>query len=649
MNSKDKILIVEDQFVEANHLRLMLKNAGYQVQGIARSVTEAREEIARQRPDIVLLDIQLAGKGTGIDLAKYLRIENIGFIYLSANSNEEILNAAKETHPLGFLVKPFREKDLLITLSIAKYHQEHGLESSLRKEIFFQKQLKELDVQSLNWNDSVFKIIQALQQLLPYDFAIAVPKSRRNKIQDVLGFLRIGFNEYQTIGFDAFQMITKLKTHELQSYFENVAIDKNIMVYNDKDFVAACKTSGMKATIEKYFAMASNLTLPVHLPGSRETAFFFTFFSRRPFGFNEEHISICERLQLPLASAIHGLMKEEGTDGMPLSKPDQQQIASESFPGFHGTIGRSAALLKVFDYITQVASADTTVLIMGESGTGKERIAESIHEMSVRKKGPMVKLNCAALPSNLIESELFGHEKGSFTGATERRVGRFEQANNGTLFLDEIGEMGLDMQSKLLRVLQEKEMERVGGSVSIKVNVRIIAATNRNLEKEVAEGRFRLDLYYRINVFPIQLPPLRDRKEDLILLVRHFIKQYSAKTGKDIKGVSDEALKSLMAYHWPGNIRELENLIERSILLSKSDMLEDIPLPLTKDIKEEIKHQDWYIKTIEENEREHILAVLNKCMGRIRGPGGAAELLGVPPTTLASKMKKLGIKREFRI
>ncbi|KAA5532342.1 response regulator [Taibaiella lutea] len=648
MNRKDKILIVEDQFVEANHLRIMLKNAEYEVQSIARSVAEAKKAITVQKPDMVLLDIQLVGKETGIDLAKYLRQENIGFIYLSANSNEEILNAAKETHPLGFLVKPFREKDLLVTLEIAKYHQEHGLESSLRKETFFQKQLKELEFHSRNRNESMFKIIQSLQSLLPYDFAIAVPKNNNNKIQDVIGFLRIGFNEYQTIGFDAFQMITNLKTHELQSYFENVIADKGVMLYNGKDFQSICKVSGMKNAVAKYFDMASNLTLPVPLPGSGQTTFFFTFFSRKAFGFNEEHVHLCERLQYPLVNAIGNLLKDIAS--APLLKSD---AASAHHPeitdGFNGIIGRSAPLLKVFDYITQVASADTTVLITGESGTGKERIAESIHEMSGRKNGPMIKLNCAALPSNLIESELFGHEKGSFTGATERRVGRFEQANNGTLFLDEIGEMGLDMQSKLLRVLQEKEMERVGGSVSIKVNVRIIAATNRNLEKEVAEGRFRLDLYYRINVFPIQLPPLRDRKEDLILLVRHFIKQYNKRTGKDIKHVSDTALQSLMAYHWPGNIRELENLIERSILLSKSDVIEDIPLPAIKDIKTKLQDEDWYVKTIEENEREHILAVLNKCMGRIRGSGGAAEILGVPPTTLASKMKKLGIKRAFSI
>jgi len=302
-------------------------------------------------------------------------------------------------------------------------------------------------------------------------------------------------------------------------------------------------------------------------------------------------------------------------------------------------------LLKLFDHIIQVAPADTTVLITGESGTGKESIANSIQQLSNRKNGPFVKINCSALPPSLIESELFGHEKGSFTGATEKRIGKLEQANDGTLFLDEIGDMPLEMQAKLLRAIQEKEIERVGGNIPIKVNVRIIAATNCNLEKEIAEGRFRLDLYYRLNVFPIQLPPLRERKEDIGLLARHFIAVYSSKTGKNVTEISESALKSLLSYQWPGNIRELENLIERSILLAKTDTIEHIPLPAVDEIKISNNSNEWYFKTIQENEREHIINVLEKCNGRIRGAGGASEILGLPPTTLASRMQKLGIKR----
>ncbi len=299
-------------------------------------------------------------------------------------------------------------------------------------------------------------------------------------------------------------------------------------------------------------------------------------------------------------------------------------------------------MLELFEQIEQVAPADTSILILGESGTGKERIADSIHHLSPRKDRPFVKVNCAALPSTLIESELFGHERGSFTGAMDKRIGKFEKADKGTIFLDEIGEMPLDLQVKLLRVLQEKYIERIGSRDVTKVDVRVIAATNRNLEKEVAEGRFRLDLYYRINVVPLSLPPLRERIEDIPLLVDHFIKYYNRKAGKKITGLSDKVLKNMIAYHWPGNIRELENVIERSVLLAKGTIIEDTLLPVVpkKDIAIESR-----MKTIYENERDYIIAVLKKSNGRIWGVGGAAEILNIPPTTLKSKMKKLGIEK----
>jgi transcriptional regulator with GAF, ATPase, and Fis domain len=265
----------------------------------------------------------------------------------------------------------------------------------------------------------------------------------------------------------------------------------------------------------------------------------------------------------------------------------------------------------------------------------------------MRKTQPLIKVNCAALPTNLIESELFGHEKGAFTGAFEKRTGRFEQANNGTIFLDEIGDMPLETQVKLLRVLQQKEIERLGGKAPVKVDIRIIAATNRNLEKEVAEGRFRLDLYYRLNVFPIQMPSLSDRKEDIPLLVDHFLQYYGRKTGKKITGVSEKGLRALALYDWPGNIRELENVIERSVLLAKGTLIDQIILPTNSVAKVSGKSEEARLKTIFENERDHIIAVLKKCNGRIRGSQGAAEILDIPPSTLGSKMKKLGIKRDF--
>jgi transcriptional regulator with GAF, ATPase, and Fis domain len=309
-------------------------------------------------------------------------------------------------------------------------------------------------------------------------------------------------------------------------------------------------------------------------------------------------------------------------------------------------IGRSLELQETLKLISRVAPTNSTALILGETGTGKELVAKAIHDHSSRKTKTMIKVNCATLPANLIESELFGHERGSFTGATDRRIGKFELANNSTLFLDEIGEMPLDLQVKLLRALQEKEIERLGGRTTIQVDVRIIAATNRDLEKEVAEGRFRADLYYRLNIFPIALPSLRDRRDDLPLLATHFVQKLSKKTGKTITMIGKQVLEQIMTYEWPGNIRELEHVIERSILLSDDVMLSQIYLPNRRQ-KDAAGRSDNgnNVKTIEENERDHIIKVLRQCKGRVGGYKGAAKFLGVPPSTLHSKLKRLGIEK----
>ncbi|MHC0443110.1 sigma-54-dependent Fis family transcriptional regulator [Flavobacterium sp. 3-210] len=323
----------------------------------------------------------------------------------------------------------------------------------------------------------------------------------------------------------------------------------------------------------------------------------------------------------------------------------QEEINS----GFSGgeIIGESSEMKKVFHMVNQVAPSDSTVLLLGETGTGKELIARAIHNASPRMSKLMVKVNCATLPANLIESELFGHERGSFTGAVEQRIGKFELANNGTLFLDEIGELPLELQVKLLRVLQEKEIERIGGKATINVDVRIIAATNRDLEKMMEEGTFRRDLFYRLNIFPINLPPLRNRREDIPSLAMHFIERFSKKMRKQITGLSHNVLNQLMQYSWPGNIRELEHLIERSVLLSHTDTIKEILLPVQKNTMTDASDaEEFSVKTIDENEREYILKVIKYVNGKIAGAGGAAQLLGVPPSTLTSKMKRLGIRKE---
>ncbi|QSA97919.1 sigma-54-dependent Fis family transcriptional regulator [Methylococcus sp. EFPC2] len=304
-------------------------------------------------------------------------------------------------------------------------------------------------------------------------------------------------------------------------------------------------------------------------------------------------------------------------------------------------IGSSPALRRAVALVGQVAGTDSAVLVTGETGTGKELIARAIHNRSARKDKVLVKLNCASIPANLAESELFGHEKGAFTGALQRKQGRFEIANGGTLFLDEVGELPLDLQAKLLRVLQEGEFERVGGTQTIKVNVRVVAATNRDLAQMAREGSFRPDLYYRLNVFPIHLPPLRERAEDIPSLVRHFVAKYANQFGKRIDSVPEATLARVGRYGWPGNIRELQHVIERAVILSSGSEL--APLDLAEQAGPD--PLPGPLAALEDVERQHILKVLEHTRWRISGEKGAAVILGMPSTTLRSRMERLGITR----
>lgn len=309
---------------------------------------------------------------------------------------------------------------------------------------------------------------------------------------------------------------------------------------------------------------------------------------------------------------------------------------------FEEIVSKSKKFHKVLQQIEQVASTDATVLILGESGTGKELLARAVHNISKRSKRPLIKINCATLPANLIESELFGHERGAFTGAMDRKIGRFELADGGTIFLDEIGELPVELQAKLLRVLQEGEFERLGNPKTMKVNVRVIAATNRNLEEAIAKKEFREDLFYRLNVFQIVSPPLRNRKEDIPLLVKHFVKKYESKMGREIKNIPDKVIDALMLYDWPGNIRELENMVERALILSVGNTLEYGDwIPAAKSTG---ANQMTLLK-MEDVEKEHIISVLNQTNWKVSGEKGAAKILGLNPTTLESRMKKLEIKR----
>ncbi len=310
-------------------------------------------------------------------------------------------------------------------------------------------------------------------------------------------------------------------------------------------------------------------------------------------------------------------------------------------------VGVSPTFKQMMKDVEKVAPVDATVLITGETGTGKELIARAIHSRSLRRARPLITVNCAALPVGLVESELFGHEKGAFTGAVQRKLGRFELANNATIFLDEVGELPLETQAKFLRVLQQGEFERVGGTQTIKVDVRVLAATNQPLVRLVEEGKYRSDLYYRLDVFPINIPPLRERGDDIILLVNYFAQKFRAQFKKRISSISQASLERLQNYSWPGNVRELEHIIERAVLLAEGEVL-TVDLPLGDEISRaggrNEPGQTAKLVTLEEMEREYIEQVLRRTNGMIAGRGGAAEILGLPASTLRSRMKKLGVR-----
>jgi formate hydrogenlyase transcriptional activator len=322
----------------------------------------------------------------------------------------------------------------------------------------------------------------------------------------------------------------------------------------------------------------------------------------------------------------------------------EDEIRSEL--NFEEIVGTSAALRRVLQQVETVAPTESTVLIYGETGTGKELIARAIHDRSSRRQNAFVKLNCAAIPTGLLESELFGHEKGAFTGAVNQRIGRFELANHGSVFLDEIGEIPLELQPKLLRVLQEREFERLGSSRTLQTDARLIAATNRDLSAMVREQKFRADLFYRLNVFPVEVPPLRERPEDIPLLVRHFVEQFSRRMNKTVDTIPSETMSAMVRYHWPGNIRELQNLIERAVILSQGPVLKVPVAELKADPTLAATRQ---IETLEDGDRRHILAALNATNWVVGGPKGAAALLDLKRSTLQARMEKLGIRRPHAV
>jgi len=654
---KEKILIVEDEFIVANDLRIMLEKAGYAVCGIAPSVVKALDLISAKQPDWVLLDIFLQGDKTGIELAAQLTEMNIPFIYISANTNQATLEAAKATLPYGFMVKPFREKDLLVMLDIARYRHEQHQKYQHTEEPAAKTQIAEIVQKKEPFHIRLKETGAVLNTMIPYDFLWISRANQKAGSRDI-GVFRTAHNQYKIFNIEELLEMMCVSQRDFKAWSSTAILNGSSPVISGYEFKKLKMENILIKCIADHFKLESLLITEAE---REEEIFQFVFFSSSAGLYSSTHSGIADRSSKDFSLILDMISdrKDDSSEKHPsVPKEKSAPVTTEKVihktentkarsSEFNGIIGDSKLLHAVFKKIELVAPDDTSVLILGESGTGKERIAHAIHKLSPRKSRTMVTVNCAALPLTLIESELFGHEKGAFTGANEKRIGKFEQADGGSIFLDEIGELPLEAQAKLLRVLQEKEIERIGGNYTKKINVRIITATNRNLEKEVAEGRFRLDLYYRLNVFPVELPALRERKEDIPMLVQHFINKYSRGSSENITAISPQALKELNNYDWPGNIRELEHLIERSMVMTEGDTISAVELPLVHHLPEHTSGESSRVKTLEEMERDHILSILKICKGKIFGAGGAAEILNIPSTTLNSKIKKLGIRYEF--
>jgi len=640
----DKILIVEDQWIEANDLQTILESSGFLVTGIAKSVAQALELLNQERPDMVLLDIFLKGDLTGIDFAKTLGNEGIPFIYLTANSDHNTLELAKATQPYGFLVKPYRERDILVALDIANYRYSNQRELIARQEKWLSNILQNIIAGKDSQQDKLMLMVKAFEPFIPLSHVLIDLNLKHDNMTTAWLYERTGYEEFKpTAGWDMLELLS-LNSKEFMKYRKAILAHPAIAKADDlsQNFQ---ETAGifLRNLSDKFQVLSS---LEILLNFKKDSFASITLFSTKVNGFNNEHVEFIRSVYGLLNKAMENIVEQDNeTPGN--GKTGKLSVSQNKRPVIEGVIGKSQKLMQVLSLVAQVAPVDTTVLISGETGVGKEGLANGIHELSERRLKPLIKVNCAAIPGSLIEAELFGYERGSYTGATERRIGKFEQAQGGTIFLDEVGEIPLDIQSKLLRILQEKELERIGGKSTIKVDIRIIAATNRNLYMEVAAGRFRIDLYYRLNVFPILLPPLRERKDDIPLLVGHFLQQMAEVSGGRPKSFSPTVMAQLMDHSWPGNIRELQNLIERQVLMTDAPVITSIDLP-EEDLVVEVREK-LTVELQEKNEKGLIEAALKKANGKISGPGGAASILNLTPAIVSSKMRKHGIVWKYNL
>ena len=602
-----KIMIVEDNISDAAHLEECLKNLGYTVCATVSSGRQAIEKAADMHPDLALINLCLEGEITGPEVAEQISNRfDVPVLYLTDEAEGDLLQQAQTTNSFGYVLRPFEEGQLHLNIltALAMHERENRhKETEIR--------LK----QTINKSEDVTHLMEAVFNSMNEGVA-AVDENGRLMFYNSSA-RRIGGEHPEPIEADIYKWAEKY---------------------------GVFKPDG------ELFGSLDESPLGIALKGG--TTDEVEIFLRNEFKPEGVHVRVSSRPLLRETGVLKGavlvfrdITKEIEAEQM---KAELLRLRTEleTTSLFPSLIGTSSVMQDIYKLMDQAAESDITVLIRGKSGTGKELVANSLHAYSPRKDGPLVALDCAAIPETLIESELFGHERGAFTGATTQRIGAFERANGGTLFLDEIGDMPYILQGKLLRVLQEREIQRIGGTTSIPIDIRVITATNRDLEHSVNVGKFREDLFYRIAAFPIAIPPLRERREDIPLLARHFLDKYATQASKSINDISALALQLLLQYDWPGNVRELENAIARAVLLETTGMLQADNLPsqlspaiaLGRDLSAPLA-----ILPLTEIERQALIHALEATGNNMTQ---AAQALGIGRVTLYRKLKKYNIVRD---
>jgi DNA-binding NtrC family response regulator len=675
-STSDTILIVDDTPTNLQILLSYLQGAGFKVL-IATDGQQALARAERGQPDLILLDVLMPGLD-GFETCRRLKqnpaLQDIPVIFLTALSDTPDKLTGFAAGGVDYITKPLEHEEVLARV------RTHLTIRKLQRALTEQNQrLQAITAQLQAITEALTRFVQTEHLAEPSALLL---HSALQQTQSPLGLLAmlatssVGGREREQLWLLALagDLGGRSLGEKIQAaiardgYSEHAVRELGVTIGQVvRDARALLRNGSEPLSNEPLVAAFGNLLgLPV-LAGGEVIGVL--LLGNRAQGYSHADQLVLE----PLLQAI-GVLFERARGKRREALLEQQRQRAEAdirylkeeiktYHDFGEVIGQSGALRQVLVQVEQVARTDSTVLILGETGTGKELIARALHDASARKDRPLIKMNCAALPENLVESELFGHERGAFTGATSQRKGRFELADGGTLFLDEIGDMPLAAQSKLLRVLQEGEFERVGGHRTLHVDVRVLAATHQDLPELVAAGRFRQDLYYRLNVFPLNLPPLRERPEDILPLVQYFVARFAAKMGRHIERVSAATVTRLQAYPWPGNVRELENIIERAVILA-SDSVLDIPPTLLPNVRQPPAGaatagaltppapeaaafgQLWNDRpTLAEVQRRYILKVLRDTAGVIEGEKGAALILGLHPSTLRNRMLRLGVNK----